>query len=96
MAALGFAYGKAGRTDDARRIIDEFAALTRDGKYASSYAVAVVYAGLGETERAFASLNSALQERSHWLVWLKRDPRWNGIRSDPRFRELVRKVGLPS
>jgi serine/threonine-protein kinase len=96
MAALGFAYAKAGRTSDAQRILDEFTALTRDGKYASSYAIAVVYAGLGDRERALGALEAAVRERSHWLVWLKRDPRLDGIRSDPRFRALVKEVGLPS
>ena len=95
MAALGFAYGKDGRTRETRGILDEFAALTRSGRYASSYAIAVVYAGLGDRERAFAALDAALRERSHWLVWLERDPRWNDIRSDARFRALVKKVGLP-
>ena len=95
MAALGFAYARDGRLDDARRVLDEFSALTRSGRYASSYAVAVIYAGLGDTEHTFAWLDTAVGERSHWLVWLKRDPRLSGIRSDPRFRDLVRKVGLP-
>ncbi|HTL46409.1 MAG TPA: protein kinase [Vicinamibacterales bacterium] len=95
MAALGFAYAKAGRVEDARRVLDEFTALTSSGRYASSYAVAVIYAGLGDTEHAFAWLDTGIRERSHWLVWLGRDPRWNGIRSDPRFAQLVRKVGLP-
>ena len=40
-------------------------------------------------------LNKALQGRSHWLVWLNRDPRWEGIRSDPRFADLAKRVGLP-
>jgi serine/threonine-protein kinase len=95
MAALGFAYAKAGRAADARRVLGEFTALTNSGRYASSYAVAVIYAGLGDTEHTFAWLDTAVQERSHWLVWLQRDPRWDDIRSDPRFGELVRKVGLP-
>lgn len=81
--------------EDARRVLDEFTALTSSGRYASSYAVAVIYAGLGDTEHAFAWLDTGIRERSHWLVWLGRDPRWNGIRSDPRFAQLVRKVGLP-
>src|SRR5262249_39108334 len=46
--------------------------------------------------RAFSALEAAYGERSHWLVWLKRDPRWDEIREQPRFRELVRRAGLPS
>jgi tetratricopeptide (TPR) repeat protein len=95
MAAIGYMYAKAGRPNDARMVLKEFDALAKQGRYASAYAIAVIHAGLGDRERALAYLDAAYDERSHWLVWLKRDPRWNDIRSDPRFQELVRKVGLP-
>jgi hypothetical protein len=67
----------------------------RRSKYVTPYGVALVYAGLGEKNQAFVWLNKALQGRSHWLVWLNRDPRWAGIRSDPRFVDLAKRVGLP-
>jgi serine/threonine-protein kinase len=95
MAALGFLYGKMGRSKDASQVLAEFETLTRSGRYASSYAIAVIHAGLGDRERALSALEGAYEERSHWLVWLKRDPRWDGIRDDARFRALVRRVGLP-
>jgi tetratricopeptide (TPR) repeat protein len=96
MAALGFLYGKMGRSKDASQVLAEFETLTRSGRYASSYAIAVIHAGLGDRERALSALEGAYEERSHWLVWLKRDPRWDGIRDDARFRALVRRVGLPT
>ncbi|HEU5250439.1 MAG TPA: protein kinase [Thermoanaerobaculia bacterium] len=96
MAAAGFLYGLLGRRKEAEEILKEFADLNRQGKYASSYAIAVVDAGLGEKERALVHLEDAYRERSHWLVWLKRDPRWDSVRTDPRFVQLVRKVGLPA
>ena len=96
MAALGYMYGKAGRVQDAKAILAEFDALTRHGRYASAYAIAAIYAGLGDRERMFQYLDAAYREHSHWLVWLKRDPRWDEFRADPRFENLVRKVGLPS
>jgi TolB-like protein/Tfp pilus assembly protein PilF len=96
MAVLGYLYGKSGRSQEARAMLTEFDDLVRQGRYASGYAIAVIYAGLGDRERVFSSLESAYRERSHWLVWLKRDPRWNEIRADVRFQNLVRKVGLPS
>jgi hypothetical protein len=70
--------------------------MARDGRYASSYAIAVVYAGLGDRERVLASLEAAYRERSHWLVWLRRDPRLAPFRDDPRFGALVQRVGLPT
>jgi hypothetical protein len=54
-----------------------------------------VYAGLGDKNRAFVWLNKAVAGRSHWLVWLNRDPRWDRLRSDPRFADLAKRVGLP-
>jgi tetratricopeptide (TPR) repeat protein len=96
MAVLGYLYGKTGRMNEARAILKEFEDLARSDRYASGYAVAVVYAGLGDAERAFAFLDAAYRERSHWLVWLKRDPRWNDMRADVRFQSLVKKIGLPS
>jgi eukaryotic-like serine/threonine-protein kinase len=95
MAALGYMYGKAGRVQDAKAILAEFDSLTRRGRHASAYAVAAIYAGLGDRERMFQYLDAAYLEHSHWLLWLKRDPRWDEFRADRRFENLVRKVGLP-
>ena len=95
MAALGFLYGKMGRRKDALKVLAEFEALAQSGRYASSYAIGVIHAGLGDRERALSALEDAFAERSHWLVWLKRDPRWDGIRDDARFQALVHRVGLP-
>ena len=96
MAVLGYLYGKTGRTKEAVDILAEFDALRRSGRYASSYAIAIVYAGMDDREHALSSLEAAYGERSHWLVWLKRDPRWDQIRHDARFQALVRRIGLPS
>jgi len=95
MAAIGFLYGQWGKRDEANAIVQEFAALTVQGKFASSYAVALVFSGLGEKERALDYLDKAYAERSHWLLWLNNDPRFDLVRKEPRFKELVRRVGLP-
>jgi TolB-like protein/Tfp pilus assembly protein PilF len=96
MAALGFLYGKSARPKEALKILGEFEALAKSGRYASSYAIAAVHAGLDDRESALSVLETAVQEKSHWLVWLNRDPRWDEIRDDARFRSLVRRVGLPA
>jgi eukaryotic-like serine/threonine-protein kinase len=96
MAAQGYLFAKSGRPQEARNVIAEFDELTRQGRYASSYAIAAIYAGLGDRESVFSYLDAAIRERSHWLVWIKRDPRWNDVRSDARFQNLVRRIGLPS
>ena len=58
----------------------------------TSYGIALVEAGLGDTEAALLWLRKAVEERSHWMVWIRLDPRFNSMRDDPRFQELVAKV----
>ena len=55
---------------------------------------AVIYAGLADTNRTLAWLEKGYQERSTWMVWLKVDPRFDSMRSDPRFQSLLRRLGL--
>jgi hypothetical protein len=94
IAARGFVAGIAGRTDEAQNTLLELRQLAGK-KFITSYGVALVHAGLGQWDSAFTWLNKAFDERSHWLVWLRLDPRWKGSRSDPRFAELVSRVGFP-
>ena len=63
--------------------------------YSSAYDIAALYADLGDKDQAFRWLNTAYQERDWLLLGLKTDFSFDPIRSDPRFAELVRKVGLP-
>ncbi len=63
--------------------------------YSSAYVIATLYADLGDKDQAFRWLDTAYQEHDWWLVGLKTDFSLDSIRSDPRFAELVRKVGLP-
>jgi DNA-binding winged helix-turn-helix (wHTH) protein/TolA-binding protein len=94
MAARGFVAGAAGRHDEAREILGEFERLGNK-TYVTPYAIALVHAGLGNNEKALTWLKKAFQEKSHWLVWLRLDPRWNGIRHDARFAELVKCMRFP-
>jgi adenylate cyclase len=63
--------------------------------YSSAYWIAASYAELGDSERAFEWLNLAYQEHDEWLLSLRTERSFDPIRSDPRFAELMRKVGLP-
>jgi DNA-binding winged helix-turn-helix (wHTH) protein len=94
IAARGFVAGVAGRTDEAQNTLVELEGMIGK-KFVTSYGIALVHAGLGQNDVAFAWLDKAFNERSHWLVWLRLDPRWNGLRSDSRFAELVNRVGFP-
>ena len=93
-AALGNVYGLSGDKKEAKNILDTLNLLSAK-RFVTSYGVALVYAALNEKDQAFQWLNKAYDERSHWLVWLRSDPRWNNIRSDKRFAALVNNVGLP-
>jgi DNA-binding winged helix-turn-helix (wHTH) protein/TolB-like protein/Tfp pilus assembly protein PilF len=94
VAARGYVNGISGRHAEAR---EDLANLIRqaESRFVTSYGVALIHAGLGETDLAFAWLDKAVAERSHWLVWLRLDPRWDAIRGDPRFEQLATRVGLP-
>jgi len=94
LAAIGYVYGVSGKKAEAQRILDTLSSLSPT-RFVTSYGVALIHAAMDEKDQTFLWLNKALEERSNWLVWLKTDPRWNIIRSDKRFAELVNKVGLP-
>jgi hypothetical protein len=64
-------------------------------EYVTPYAMALVHAALGDRDSAFFWLDRAVEGRSHWLVWLRRDLRWVPLRADPRFAVLAKRVGLP-
>ncbi len=93
-AARGFVEAIAGRTDDALTTLGKLKSLS-ERKFVTSYGLALVHAALGETDAAFAWLDQAFAERSHWLVWLRLDPRWKTLRFDPRFAECINRVGYP-
>lgn len=94
IAGMGHAYGEWGHQAEAKQVLVRLNQMTRE-KYVTPYGVALVYAGLGDRDQAFAWLNKAVAGRSHWLVWLNRDPRFDRLRSDPRFDDLKKRVGLP-
>jgi TolB-like protein/predicted Ser/Thr protein kinase len=73
----------------------EFRQAQRKNAYSSAYVIAALYADLGDKEQAFRWLNTAYQEHDWHLVSLKTNFLLDPLRSDPRFAELVRKVGLP-
>jgi TolB-like protein/Tfp pilus assembly protein PilF len=94
LAAIGYVYGVSAKKAEAQRILDTLGSLSAR-IFVTSYGVALIHAAMDEKDQTFLWLNKAFDERSNWLVWLKTDPRWNIIRSDKRFAELVNKVGLP-
>ncbi len=94
LAGLGHAYAMAGKRAEAQKVLDELKARSKRS-YVPPYNIAVVYTGLGEKDQALAWLEKAYQDRSFYLTWLKVDPELDSLRSDPRFQDLMRRVGLP-
>lgn len=90
---LGYACGLAGEADSAHKIIDELNEMSSE-HYVSPYNVALVYAGLGETDNALSWLKKAFEQRGLFLAWVNTEPMFDGIRSDPRFADLVTRIGL--
>ena len=93
LATLGWGYGMARRTDDANKVLRELEQMAKQ-RYVSPYNNAIVYVGLGDKNRAFEWLNKADEERNDYLIYLKCEPMFDPVRSDPRFAELVRRIGL--
>jgi TolB-like protein/Tfp pilus assembly protein PilF len=92
---MGNAYARMGRVAEARAMIaklQDHVQKTGVGRYE----IALVYAGLGEKNEAFAWLEKAFAARDKGLTYLKIDPCLNPLRSDPRFQDLLQRVGLPS
>jgi tetratricopeptide (TPR) repeat protein len=94
VAAMAHAYGKQERRAEAKAMLARMDSLAQR-EYVTSYAYALVHSALGQPDSAFVWLDRAVEERTHWLVWLNRDPRWSSLRSDARFARLVQRVGLP-
>jgi tetratricopeptide (TPR) repeat protein len=90
----GFLLAISGRRREALDIIAQFKKLS-ESRYIDGCMVASVYAALGDKKRAFEWLNKAFEERSPSMAFLKVDPFFDNLRSDPRYPDLLRRVGLP-
>ncbi len=95
IASLAHADGLAGQDREAQKILAELKNRSKT-EYVSSYQFALIYLGLGQNDRAMLALQDAYRERSTLLGYLKMDPRFDPLRADPRFRELLRLIHLPN
>jgi tetratricopeptide (TPR) repeat protein len=93
-ASLAQTLATAGRTKKAIQILDDLTKLTKQ-KYVSPYFFAGIHVALGEIGRAIEYLEKSYEQHSHWLIYLHIDPSMDDLRSDPRFQDLLRRVGLP-
>ena len=93
-AALGRAYAKSQKKREANEMLNELNQLAQQ-QYVSAYELATIYLALSNKEEAFRLLAKAYAERSFHLVNLNVSPQFESVRSDSRFQDLVRRIGLP-
>jgi TolB-like protein len=92
-AHLAHAFAASGKPAEARSIVSELVELTRH-RYVPASCLVPVYTALGDIDEAFAWLARACDERDGWIVYVNVDPRLDGLRSDVRFADVLRRIGL--
>jgi TolB-like protein/Tfp pilus assembly protein PilF len=95
LAALGHAYAVAGRRRDADTVLQDLQERAKQS-YVSPFDIALIYTAMGQKDTALTWMAKAVSERSTWLVYSKWEPRLDPLRSDSRFQELLRHLGLPA
>jgi len=94
VAELGCAYAMHSEKSKARAVLSELKSRATK-EYIDPYLMALVYTSLDEKDQAFEWLEKAFEVRSPWMTWLKVEPKFDRLRSEERFRNLLRRVGLP-
>jgi tetratricopeptide (TPR) repeat protein len=95
MATLGRAYILDGQGAEADRILQRLDDLSKQ-KWVGGSAKAIVYAAKGDRDKAILWLNAAAKQEDGLMLWVKVTPEFDSLRGDPRFKQLVEKIGLPS
>ena len=93
-AQLAHAYALSGRSREARKLLAELTEFAAH-RYLSPYNIALIYLGLGDHAHALQALEESFEDRSEWCLYLKVDPRLDPLRSDPRFKDLLRRMKFP-
>jgi serine/threonine protein kinase/Tfp pilus assembly protein PilF len=92
-AELGYAYAKSGKREDALHVLDELQ-RSQGQRRVSPFHLALVHIGLGDNDRAIELLEKAYNERAERLVWIRADARFDPLRLDPRFNNILTGMGL--
>jgi len=95
LAPLGHAYALSGNRREAEKVLQTLSDRAKKS-YVSPFDVALIYTALGEKDTAFNWLDKAVAERSTFLVYSKWEPRLDSLRSDPRFKQILKQIGLPA
>ena len=93
LGELGRVYALAGRTKEAKQVLEKLQNVQGQA-FAPAWAIAGVYAAFGDNEKVLEWLNRGYDERFDTMPWVRTDPRFTNLRSDPRFQALTQKLGL--
>jgi len=93
IAELGYAYAALGERSEAEKILQQLKERAAR-EYIDAILIAYIHVGLGQKDQAFAWLEKAYQERSGLMPWLKGEPKWDPLRGDARFADLLRRIGI--
>ena len=93
VSSLAHAYAIAGKRSEAELLLHQLQDQSQK-TYVAPFHIALVYTGLGQRDQAVGYLEKGYKERSSGMVWLKVDPRLDVLRADPRFQDLLCRVGL--
>jgi len=90
---MGYLYAVTGRREEAMKIVEKLKKVPEDARVRGQL-LAFVYVGLGDLDEAFEWLNYAISKKESFISWLRGNPLFEPVRSDPRFGELMRSAGL--
>lgn len=93
MGFLGYALAKSGDPAGARALVEELLKTSKE-HYVSAYNIALIYNGLGQKTEAYDWLEKAFQQRDQRLVFLKVETKWNNLRNEAQFQDMLRRVNL--
>ena len=94
LAHLARAYAISGRKGEALKTLDQLKEIYKQS-YVNPYCFAIAYAALGEKDQAFERLEKGYEDRAGNMDWLKVDPSLDNLRSDPRFKALLKRMNMP-
>jgi tetratricopeptide (TPR) repeat protein len=93
IATVAQIYGHLGKRDVAEKLLDKVLELSEQ-RYVSPFDIAEIYVSLDQKDQAFEWFEKAYEARDHWLIFLKIDPVFESLNQDPRFKALLKKIGL--
>jgi TolB-like protein/Tfp pilus assembly protein PilF len=94
LTMLGEAYAAAQQRDNAQKVLEQLFVIAKE-RYVTPYGVARIYNALGQKDEALKWLETSYQQQSEWLLLLKVDARFDDLRSNPRFQDLMGRMNFP-